>query len=323
MAIWTELDDATLRSMYPTHTRKQIAEALGRTEGAVRTRCCNLGLNTKKADEWTEEEVQALRDLYEQHKGWAVPLEEFAAKIGRLKSNVSRKARQLGLTERSRKRVEEWKPRAKHETDEQRKAAIREGIQRHLQENGHPRGMAGKAHTPEVREQMRNALEQWHSIATPSQKKKAMQKMVQTRIEKYGTGNPAALTVTNPYTRTKGGKREDLGGQFFRSAWEANYARYLNLLRQHGKIADWKYEPRTFLFEGVKRGPFTYTPDFLVIENDGREEYHEVKGWMDSASKGKIKRFRKYYPEITLRIIGKVEYNRVAANAGPLIPNWE
>src|SRR3990167_3875993 len=58
------------------------------------------------------------------------------------------------------------------------------------------------------------------------------------------------------YTSAKGGIREDLN-QYFRSNWEANYARILNL---ENKV--WKYEVKTFqLSEG------SYTPDFW-IEDD-------------------------------------------------------
>lgn len=41
--------------------------------------------------------------------------------------------------------------------------------------------------------------------------------------------------------RSKGGIRPDLG-RYFRSAWEANIARYLNFLQKHGEIESWEYE---------------------------------------------------------------------------------
>ena len=47
----------------------------------------------------------------------------------------------------------------------------------------------------------------------------------------------------------KAGCREDLNGQFFRSAAEATLARYYNHLGIR-----WDYEPKTFYFEGIKRG---------------------------------------------------------------------
>lgn len=124
------------------------------------------------------------------------------------------------------------------------------------------------------------------------------------------------------YTRGNGGKREDLGNRYFRSAWEANYARYLNWLIAQGTIAAWEYEPQVFVFHGVTRGVLTYTPDFKVIDHDGSYEWHEVKGWMDDKSKAKLKRMAKFYPSENIIIIGHDEYRAVAKWAA-LIGGWE
>src|SRR5687768_3513242 len=89
-----------------------------------------------------------------------------------------------------------------------------------------------------------------------------------------------------------------IGGirKYFRSRWEANYARYLEWLKTNGEIVSWTHEPKTFWFEKIKRGTRSYLPDFCVIEKNGKEVYYEVKGYMDSKSKTKIKRMAKYYP---------------------------
>ena len=109
-------------------------------------------------------------------------------------------------------------------------------------------------------------------------------------------GAPAKRTVaSHTYSETKQGRREDLGNQFFRSAWEANYARYLNWLQQGGYIDRWEYEPVTFWFEKIKRGTRSYKPDFQVWE--GQKTYFvEVKGYMDPQSRTKLKRMVKYFP---------------------------
>jgi len=93
----------------------------------------------------------------------------------------------------------------------------------------------------------------------------------------------------NKIAFTKGGKREDLNNIFFRSSWEANYARYLNFLK-----IKWQYEPKTFLFEKVKKGTLSYTPDFYLPEED---KWVEIKGQMTAKSKVKLRRFKKYYPK--------------------------
>lgn len=127
--------------------------------------------------------------------------------------------------------------------------------------------------------------------------------------------------------RTIGGKTH-----YFKSLWEANYARFLQWLKEQGKILDWEYEPDTFWFERIKRGVNNYTPDFKITHlypvkhPDGRKstiEYVEVKGYMDSKSATKIKRMGIYHKEILLRVVDQAWFsdkNRFYRN---LIPGWE
>jgi len=120
---------------------------------------------------------------------------------------------------------------------------------------------------------------------------------------------------------TKGGKAKDLGDRYFRSAWERNYARYLNFLVKQGGIRGWRYESVTFEFP-VKRGSRFYTPDFEVTELNGSISFHEVKGHMSPGSATKLKRMAKYYPYVRIFVIGKKEYEAVKKWA-KLIKNWE
>ena len=127
-----------------------------------------------------------------------------------------------------------------------------------------------------------------------------------------------------PDKKFKQGWRE-FGGRriYFRSAWEANFGRYLQWQKEQGIIRDWLHEPETFWFEGIRRGCVTYLPDFKVIKSDGTHEWVEVKGWMDPKSKTKIARFRKYYPKESLRIVGSKWYKSNSSKLSILIPNWE
>ncbi len=120
------------------------------------------------------------------------------------------------------------------------------------------------------------------------------------------------------------GRRRDLGDRYFRSRWEANYARYLNFLISHSHIASWEYEPDTFEFKGIKRGTRFYTPDFKVFDVDGSFEYHEVKGWDYPKGKTARKRFMKYYPQYKLILID-AEWFKAAKRQGldKLVDNWE
>ena len=123
--------------------------------------------------------------------------------------------------------------------------------------------------------------------------------------------------------KCSGGKRIDLNNQYFRSSWEANYARYLNFLIQQKEIAKWEYEVDTFEFKNIKRGVRFYTPDFKVYDNKGEFIYHEVKGYMDSKSITRHKRMDKYYPEIKIKMIDKTWFRKNGTTLSKIIKNWE
>lgn len=124
------------------------------------------------------------------------------------------------------------------------------------------------------------------------------------------------------YSRTQKGWSKVGGKRFFaRSSWESNYARYLQFQKEHALILDWEHEPDTFWFKGIKRGVCSFLPDFKVTTKEGIE-YHEVKGWMDSRSKTKIKRMAKYHPEVKLVVIDQVRYKQIAKTASAIIPGW-
>lgn len=125
------------------------------------------------------------------------------------------------------------------------------------------------------------------------------------------------------HSRAKGGRREDLDNRYFRSGWEANYARYLNWLVSLREIKDWEYEVDTFHFRKIKRGVMFYTPDFKITNNDDSIEYHEIKGWMDPGSATKLKRMSKYYPNIKVILIDREAYKGLARDVRNLIPEWE
>ena len=126
------------------------------------------------------------------------------------------------------------------------------------------------------------------------------------------------------YATSKSGWRE-VGStrKYYRSRWEANYARYLEFLKVNGEIEKWEHEPETFWFKGIKRGVVSYLPDFRVTEKNGDIVFHEVKGWMDARSKTKIKRMAKYHPEITLIVIAAKEYKELEKKISSLIVGWE
>jgi len=115
---------------------------------------------------------------------------------------------------------------------------------------------------------------------------------------------------------SKQGKRKDLKGQFFRSSWEANVARWLNFHK-----IPWEYEPHRFVFSTIKRGPGKwYTPDFF-IPDEGR--YIEVKGYLDKLSATRLRRMAKYYPQTSIELVDTKRYKILDKEFKEKIPGWE
>lgn len=308
---WTTQEDEALIRMYEDGVkRNDIAIALGRTQSSVRKRCSVLSLNSRMR-RVSNDEIEAIRKWYLDKENSDIDdfhLEELSRILGRTRNYISRLAGYMGLTKESRP------------LGEKSKREIGEAVKKSQMAKGHPRGMAGKKHTDEFKAFMSEQVR--GRVFTPEQIKARVEKRIKTSTEKYGTCRPNWLNSGNAYSRTKSGKRDDLGGQFFRSSWEANYARYLNHLVSVGSILSWRFEPKSFVFEGVVSGVCTYTPDFEVVVSDGCIEWHEVKGWMDENSKIRIARMAEYYPDEKLVVIGRKEYEAID-RAYKQLPNWE
>jgi hypothetical protein len=270
-------------------------------------------LSPLKLTHWSEAETEAIKKLYADSPG-RIDLAGFARKRGRSKPNVCRKARQLGLTKRSRLRGR--KDRRKYKTRAELIAGISESRREWLKNNPHPRGMLGKKHTKETIESVSESSKARWKALSAKQKMERRMKAAKTRV---ANGIPF-----NPHGAWKAGWRT-VGTEtiYFRSRWESNYARYLEWLRSFGNINKWEHEPTTFWFEGVKRGCVSYLPDFRITNPNGSIEYHEVKGWMDARSKTKIKRMAKYHPTVKLLVIDSKSYRRLAKQISGTIDGWE
>lgn len=96
----------------------------------------------------------------------------------------------------------------------------------------------------------------------------------------------------------------------------------LTAMQERGDISGWQYESTEFSFP-VKRGRRFYKPDFTVDYGDRiGVKYWEVKGHMDKDSATALKRMAKYFPAVTVLIVGKKEYAEFSSEFGDL-PNWE
>ena len=138
-------------------------------------------------------------------------------------------------------------------------------------------------------------------------------KIVSNKTKKLMSLSRKKLLQENPsliYSNANGGKREDLNNFYFRSNWEANYARILNNLQ-----IEWEYEKHSFLLSNGTH----YTPDFKIGEN----KFVELKGWFDSDSKNKIELFIKEYPQYELDLIDEEKYYTLRNLFKHKISNWE
>lgn len=270
---------------------------------------------------WTPAQLCILREFYANASSLPrgeVKLGALAAQLGKHKTNVCRKARELGLTLAHRP-LKQSPSRRKTSTAAELAALRSANAKRTIAERGHPRGALGKHWKRSPGATERSA--QWVRNMTPEQRQARKLKSTATKLARYGTAGPAILLATNPYSRCNGGFREDIG-LHFRSRWEANYARYLELLKGQGQIRLWRYEAHRFVFDGVQDRPFGYTPDFEVTATDGSIEYHEVKGWLDPQSRVRLERMAAFYPNVPLKVIGEADYSAISKLADS-IPNWE
>lgn len=319
--LWTPERDEELRRLHGTMSIKKLEKALGVTNGALRGRITKLGLS--KQEYFPPALIEELSDAYgKAGPGGFVDLKGIAQRWGKSKANLCRKAKTLGLaTNRSRQRVAERKVRLpKYETDEDRRAAQSDYMKRYIAEAGHPRGMAGKNHSADTRNHLSKTSAAWWNGLSPKERENRVNDNLKAAIAKNGR---IGAIVSTRETTWKAGWREISGRRhYFRSRWEANYARYLQWLKERGEILEWEYEPETFWFEAIKRGVRSYLPDFRVHELNGSKHLHEVKGWMDARSKTTLKRMAKYHPKEKIILIREREY-RAISRFSALIGGWE
>jgi len=119
--------------------------------------------------------------------------------------------------------------------------------------------------------------------------------------------------------RYHNGRRDDLGDMWFRSSWEANYARVLNHLMGSYVVRDWEFEPTTFDLGDVG----SYLPDFKVTSIDGSSAYHEVKGYMTDEAQAKLDAMEVQHPETRVVLIDPGVYGVLSETYASLIPEWE
>lgn len=257
---------------------------------------------------WTKGDIRKLTLAYGEVESFS--RETIARELNRSEASVACKAGELGLGNAKRRKSKA------HclVMSEQRKGKPSLNKGKKIWANKkHPRGMLGKHHTEASKQAMRDKLK--GQKQSPGHILKRCKSACQNR---------GVLPWNRPRGSWKAGWRVVGGKRFYaRSRWEANYARYLELLKKAGEIKEWEHEPITFWFDKIKRGTRSYLPDFRVTNNDDSTEYHEVKGWMDARSKTKAKRMAKYYPEIKVVMRDSKWFAANRIKLSGIIPTWE
>lgn len=345
---WTDEEKQMLKDNYAVMTVDELAKLLNKTSGSIRGMKTKLGLH-KRNHPRSDAELDIIKEYYENHINQYINLSELSEMLGRTPQIISRWAREMGYTENNRPNSDFAKrTRQLTEREIQIQNAVKEALEKVDKSSdtfnsefqkalwqtdyyknvvrpefskkiselwkvkGHPRGFLGKHHTQEVCDLVSRITRERYANMTQEEKHAIAMKGIQTKKEKGTYMN----TTSNAYSRTKSGKRQDLNGQYFRSAWEANIARVLNHLQ-----INWQYELKRFYFENSVEGVLSYQPDFYLPEFD---MWVEVKGWMDEKSKTRLKLFKEQYPEEynKLMLIDQKKYYELERDY-KFLPNWE
>lgn len=315
--MWTEEEKGVLLSLYPEHSDAEICSILGKTPGQLRGMKERLGLRAK-SNPLKESEKAAIREYYMLNNG-ALDLQPLSEKINRNPQVISRYARSIGLTNNSRPLTDACLLKQKeardafHNTERYKSVILPRSMEllRYYARNKHPRGMLGKNHSIETKDQMSATHKRLWKEMTPEDRAELISKMRSTHIAegKY-------RSTRNTYSRCKGGFRKDIG-IYVRSSWEANTARLLNHLG-----LSWEYEPKRFFFPDEKDGVLSYCPDFYLSDLG---LWIEVKGWMDNKSALRLWKMKQYHPAVfeNLILISEPLYKRISEDFSPFIDGWE
>lgn len=297
-------DEELIESYNRLNSIWKVAEEFGMCGQSVHQRLkrLNIVFNNRPI---TDEEREKIKKAYKTPwKCGESPIPSLALSMGRSYHLIVREAGKMGLTVQTRKATKKLKEK------------MAESTRNTWKNQPHPKGMLGKTHSSEYSQEFGRRSSAWWKEATDEMKYLRKKKLV------------TSLRESGAFERSRGswkagwrsiGKVE----KFYRSSWEANYARYLEFLKKQGEIKDWDHEPKTFWFDQIRRGAVSYLPDFKVTRNDGSHYWVEVKGWMDDRSKTKIKRFKKYYPEEELVLIERDWFKKNSKKLRIVCRPWE
>ena len=280
-------NEELIASYAETKSVWKTAEVFNMCGQSVHERLQKLGLITP-INVFTDEEISRIKKDYATYVE-AGKLPELAKQMNRAKTNICKIARQLGLTNTKRKKAYSLEN-------------LYAGYRNMIATKGHPRGMLGHAQSDKCREAVSKSAKARWAAFSPDERNAFVLKKVKSRLDKGPIGGVTA---------------------FFRSRWEANYARYLEKLRVENRIKAWEHEPHRFWFPNNGQKNLSYLPDFRVTLNSGTTVFREVKGWIDTATIAKAKLMVEHYPDTIIKTISKNEYERLERLHSSSIPDWE
>ena len=318
MCVKKELDvDIIYEAYLRTGSVHRAGAEFGMHGETVRRALLKAGKKTNRT-KWKPSEIAMIAEAYSNPKGFNLAL--LSQMIGRSYVAVCVKAGKLGMTTEPGKFIRTPETRA-NLSRAQKEISSRPGVKERradavrafFKRSGHPRGMLGKHHTQAAKD----AISRFHTGEIIPRERVLRQ--LKTRLERYGTIAPDVNGRSwKSEWRTIGGQRH-----YYRSSWEANYARYLEQQKQSGLICNWEHECERFWFDPDVVGCVSYLPDFRVTNNDASVEYHEVKGWMDEDSATKIRRMAEFHPEIKLVVRDPAWYKANQRQLSQTVPGWE
>lgn len=298
-------DEDLIASYKKNESVWKVAKEFGMCGQTVYERLKKIGIKFK-GQKFSEHEIKRIIEVYSQEDSLERgdgKLDILCAELGRIKPSISRMARKLGLSNIKRK------------CSKEHNKTVSERMKIQWDVIPHPRGMLGKRHKKETRDLFSKIVkERWKNMDEESRNAYSL------RFSKI-----APNTFLNREKASWKCGWRTIGGvkKYYRSRWEANYARYLEMMRLSEVISSWEHEPQRFLFENAKRGCMSYLPDFKVIKPNGTIEFHEVKGWMDDRSMAILRNMQICYPEIKIVLISSKEYLQLNKDYKDKIKDWE
>lgn len=298
---WTEEEKQLLLDNSNSMSIKELSELLDRSVGSIRGKKQQLGLNNFRIP-WTEDEKRIIINYFLDHHDTSIDMDYLCSLTGRSKAAIHSFAFKNGLTnkhrslseEANRKRVDSIKNNF-YTTEYYQNIWLPKQKEILLSYAGKTSGFSGKHHTEETKEKMSISHIEFFDNMTDLEKQEWGKKKNGSRYRAY--------------------IREDLN-KYFRSSWEANFARILNHLD-----IEWVYEPKRYYFKNKINKVSSYLPDFYLPQFD---IWIEIKGWMNEKSRIKLELFEEEYPEEykKLILIEKDQYEFLEKKYSWL-KNWE